>query len=376
MENNRFIVDVTGKYEQYYGDTRPTIVYRNNERQEIGQQKAYSKLGISDTNDNSDVVLFIHGFNFTHDYAAEVFDRMVDKICIGSTIKNTKFICIRWDSSANDTNDNFTGKLSKFIGGLLPGAVGEEIQKTGNSGFINNRYIEDLDRVTDSLRGISWLVNDLARSNKKIHLIGHSMGCQAVVNCVSFICHDNSTLTSAYYNSRSNTEVSDTVVGNIRNVFLIAPDVNIGLFRLLVVSGMAKLARLNKFTIYSNDEDIAIYSSELIRVHNHRLGKSSDSVNSLNEILSDLGRLKYIRDCVDKVDVLNLGTSTWRHALEDVVFAVPRSLASKDYPFSHNYYTNDDVCRDIGRVVFGGARDNVQHHQITGNLYKAGVIGA
>lgn len=374
MANNMFIVDVTGEYEQYNGGTRPTIVYRDNDKVIITQQEAYNRLGINNTNDNSNVVLFIHGFNFSRDYAAEVFNEMVDKICANNMVKNTKFICVRWNSSANDTNDNFVGWLSKSVGGLLPGAVGEEIQKAGNSGFINNRYIEDLERVADSFRGISWLVNDLAKSGKKVNLIGHSMGCQAVVNSLSFMCHDNSTLSSTYYNSNSNTIISDAIVGNIRNVFLIAPDVNVGIFKLFVISNMSKLVHLNKFTIYSNDEDIAIFSSELIRVHNHRLGKSSDSINCLNEILSKLGALQYIRDCVDKVDVLNLGTSTWWHAFEDVVFAVPRSLASRDFPFSHNYYTNNSICRDIGQVVFGGARNNVQHGMIYNNVYKAGRI--
>ena len=54
-----------------------------------------------------------------------------------------------------------------------------------------------------------------------------------------------------------------------------APDVNVSIFELFVVSDMARLNNLMQFIIYSNNEDIAIYSSEIIRVHNHRLGRSS-----------------------------------------------------------------------------------------------------
>lgn len=301
---------------------------------------------------------------------------MMNKICADNTVRDTKFVCILWNSSANDVDRGIIGRITRSVGKAIPGAVGDEIDKSGNSGPIYNRYIEDLERVADSFRGISWVVNNIAKSNKKVHLIGHSMGCQAVLNCLSFMCHDKSTLESTYYGDPRTSAISNTIVGSIHNVFLIAPDVSTSIFKLFIVSDIRTLTNLRKFTIYSNNEDIAIYSSKFIRVHDHRLGSTSDAEQNLSDILAQLGTQDSMRLCVSNIDVFNLGDTTALHALGDFIFVIPRALRSHDYPMSHNYYTNDNICRDIGRVIFrnGQGRDNIDERQIIDNVYYAGRI--
>jgi Alpha/beta hydrolase of unknown function (DUF900) len=197
------------------------------------------------------------------------------------------------------------------------------------------------------------------------------MGCQAVLNCLSFMCHDKNTLESAYYGNPTVSDVANTIVKSIHNVFLIAPDVSTSIFKLFIVSDIITLTNLKKFTIYSNNEDIAIYSSKLIRIHNHRLGSTRDAEQNLSEILAQLGPQR-----VSSIDVFNLGDTTFWHALGDFVFAIPRALRSHDYPMSHNYYTNNNICIDIGRVIFrnGYERGNIHERRIEGNIYYAGRI--
>lgn len=313
-------------------------------------------------NINSNVIIFIHGFNFQREYAIEVFNRMVNKFNIDNHYMS--FVCILWNSSANDTDERAC-KLFNFISNYIPGAVGDEIYKIGNSGLIYDRYVGDLERVADSFRGISWLINDIAKMNKKIHLIGHSMGCQAVLNSLSFMCHDNKVLKSQYYGGPYNAAISEGIVQSIINVFLIAPDVNTGIFKLFVVSDMQILTNLKKFVIYANNNDIAIYASKLIRVHNHRLGNPKDTADKLREI-SEYN----IQESINKIDVLDIETRNEWHAIKDVLFALPLALMSSDYPLSHNYYTDDSICNDIRHVIIEQGRPNVY---ISNN--EAGNIG-
>lgn len=400
MDLNRYIVDVTGRYEydEVY-NSKPIIEYfraiENDGKQSIDEVSFNNNIGINNNNDNSNIVIFIHGFNFQQTDAIRVFNIMMNKIASVSKDANRKFICVLWNSSANDKGEliesksrfidkcvpggnmiksaarfigehfpggNIIGSAARFIGERAPalGAAGDETRKFFNSGFILDRYIEDLERITNSFKGISWLLNDIAQSNKKIHLIGHSMGCLAVLNCLSFMCHDNTTLKCPYHEGPVPDvyfQKSERIVKSIRNVFLIAPDASTSLFRLFVLSNMPTLTGLDKLVIYCSDNDIAIIISKLIRVHNYRIGSPEDANTVLRDILNELGaeNLGYI----NKIQILNV---TGLSAVNDVVAVVPLSLWSSDYPMSHNYYTKDSVCYDIGNVIYGNRRPNVVLH--------------
>lgn len=315
------------------------------------------------------VVIFIHGFNFKKKYAEEVFYSMINKIIKTSDI-NTKYkcICVLWNSSANDKNENkIIRQTTEVLSNLATNAVKEEVKKIGNSGLIWERYIEDLERVTNSFRSISWLINDIAKESEEVHLIGHSMGCLAVLNSLSFMCHDYKTLSSTYYNGPFENGITESkkIVNKIRNVFMIAPDVSTSIFRHFVIGYMHILENLNKFVIYANNEDVAIYLSKLIRIHNSRLGCTTDAVNILNTILKEttyavnklntILKEKYfnqIKNNINKIDILDIIEQTRLDAIGDLLFIFPRSLLKKDYPESHNYYNKDDICDDIKNVIY------------------------
>ena len=137
----------------------------------------------------------------------------------------------------------------------------------------------------------------------------------------------------------------------IRNVFMIAPDVSNSIFRHFVIGDMHILGNLNKFVIYANNEDVAIYLSKLIKVHNYRLGNTTYAVNILNTILKETYYTQ-IENNINKIEVLDITEHTRLHAIEDWIFVLPLSLLEEDYPEFHNYYDKDVIKYDIKNVIY------------------------
>jgi hypothetical protein len=120
------------------------------------------------------VVFFIHGYNTQRDSALRTFMRMIDGmngIEVAGAPRLVTYVCVRWNSFCNAWGP--IGYILQKLALVLPPA----------SLFF---YGADLLRTWCNYNKFNRLVNSVARSGRKVHIIGHSMGCRTIM---SYLTH-------------------------------------------------------------------------------------------------------------------------------------------------------------------------------------------
>ena len=293
---------------------------------------------------NLPILIFVHGFNNSESDAISVFAEMINaKNQDGEYLIQGEFTfaCMLWASTANYKVSSFFGNVMKRCGSLfgkLFPQIGEEISREWNIGFFPKRYVEDLDRITESFEDFYKILNDLSSKGHEIHLIAHSLGCKMLVNYIGLLCHDYKVRQAGEYSNGKpeNCEVLERRLVHVKSVIMIAPDVNIGIFKEYVKSNVGLLWKLSntKLIIFANNLDVAIFASKyIIRVDDKPLGNADDANGVVKSISLDL-------KSVNAIEIVNVNIAE--------SFFGP---THKHFPVSHNYYTDVKVLEHISSTV-------------------------
>lgn len=298
-----------------------------------------------------EVIVFVHGFNNSREDANATFFEMVHKkredgkFIINPNEKNMAYICCMWDSTANYKVNGRIGSMMQTVGnqvGTILPQFGEEISREWNIGMLPRRYVEDIDRITESFVWFNKLIISLSKKCK-VHLISHSLGGMTIVNYIGQLSHDYLTRKMGEFGHMEDYSSIRNLLQNIKSVILIAPDVNIGIFKEYIRSSCLLLFETSgtKLVIFANNLDIAILASKyIIRVNDKRLGNADDA----NEVINSTG-IQADQQCIEIVNV-NIRDSY--------------NPLSRYFPISHNYYTNDNVLIHINKTITRSDEHNVQ----------------